>query len=1246
MSSRTSFKGTIKNLNKFIGWKSTLAYLDEHPLENSLPYLVNELLEHPHSRASKRILTYLGNNRQISNALSLYLMTPKSEPILTVIGKILLEIQELDDFFLDLFNQPTINASYQQLKDLLLIKENQKLIDSVVQILIDNIAQLLPKISIIYNHLLYILVRERKNEFYGSILNVLTDFFYANEAEPLIDPLIQQFSSDIIPLLFEKLLIIQNKEKNFLRLIQFLKTLDNIPLPIVLESLIFIKRDNDILFAFLDELYQYLHTHNEQLPLVFEQLEKSDSDLRKILSNFLKRFGKEILLYIDNNLEHPLSPDIFDEYLHLYNHINQNLVTNRLIQLITTINGRLAARELQKYGSKVFPVLVPLIESEISLDASTFIALIFLNHQIEALDILLPLIETSTTFRSNPIIIVFLQHLDKNSAIYLTEKILLSFKESFNYYWQFLKPYTYDVCTTIINRISKETDNKIINLLNPYVTFFLLGEEISLQVLEHKLEDQNNADTILLNLIKLYENKTWYISNLIPLLAYDQYESKIQVLIRPNILTNLGLLQVIFSILDSSPPVLSSGLKKFLVGIGDPVVEPLFQRVLKTKNENFVLNAVEVLVALKAYKEVVNILNYPIGRSQLPLLIKDIEKILPYILQSSAGSHSSTINPNLYNIFLQLPEELVFISFTEFLNKEASIQDSLTLKQYFLTNYQFVLQEMSKIYSTSSITVQSWFLYFSTLKPKDTLKYFKTLANDQKEFLQISTVHNLIKSIVYGLSEELDFKSKESNTKIISLIENLSLLGAESLSKYSELFKKIDPSNSLLLNTMIQNLEYIGTDSLPLLIEILSTGSNLLLDQLFIAFNHLVPKSVHSLLNIIIMAETSKKLTKRVEDILLRMDYPDIIQLSLQFFGIYSLDYQNSALLLFLEKKIKSELIVNPDSTALKMVINELGNDNPFVRAAAHEMCVLMGEKSIPILINVLENYDQPSESLYIINILQTLSSFSQSSILPLINLLYHSNSYVKRMAIHGLVIIGEKSVNPLLDLLLDDQKISKDLIFSIFNQMGETAVKDIIARLKTLSNLDSLILLIDALNETHSLHASNTLVDLLNYPNLEVQKHAEMALHGLLINQESFGKFLSQMSESLMAKAENRNKLIQCTGCGEYILPNSNYCNHCLTPQVPFKCAICTGSDVTKLLAECPHCKHLFHLDHILNWFETKDICPVCREKLSTNLIRVLWICPNENCKRRNDLALPYCSKCKRKNPFLNKDMKKMARH
>ena len=152
-----------------------------------------------------------------------------------------------------------------------------------MQILIDNIAQLLPKISIIYNHLLYILVRERKNEFYGSILNVLTDFFYANEAEPLIDTLIQKFSSDIIPLLFEKLLIIQNKEKNFLRLIQFLKTLDNIPLPIVLESLIFIKRDNDILFAFLDELYQYLHTHNEQLPLVFEQLEKSDSDLRKIL---------------------------------------------------------------------------------------------------------------------------------------------------------------------------------------------------------------------------------------------------------------------------------------------------------------------------------------------------------------------------------------------------------------------------------------------------------------------------------------------------------------------------------------------------------------------------------------------------------------------------------------------------------------------------------------------------------------------------------------------------------------------------------------------------------------------------------------------------------------------------------------------------------------------------------------------------------------------------------------------------
>ncbi|MHA1912368.1 MAG: RING finger protein [Candidatus Kariarchaeaceae archaeon] len=77
--------------------------------------------------------------------------------------------------------------------------------------------------------------------------------------------------------------------------------------------------------------------------------------------------------------------------------------------------------------------------------------------------------------------------------------------------------------------------------------------------------------------------------------------------------------------------------------------------------------------------------------------------------------------------------------------------------------------------------------------------------------------------------------------------------------------------------------------------------------------------------------------------------------------------------------------------------------------------------------------------------------------------------------------------------------------------------------------------------------------------------------------------------------------------------------CYHCGTevenPDLPCpscnkaspKCAVCRGALVTTdNIVSCPHCKHMAHRDHILNWLNIRSSCPLCKGQLSERTLVV----------------------------------------
>ncbi len=71
-----------------------------------------------------------------------------------------------------------------------------------------------------------------------------------------------------------------------------------------------------------------------------------------------------------------------------------------------------------------------------------------------------------------------------------------------------------------------------------------------------------------------------------------------------------------------------------------------------------------------------------------------------------------------------------------------------------------------------------------------------------------------------------------------------------------------------------------------------------------------------------------------------------------------------------------------------------------------------------------------------------------------------------------------------------------------------------------------------------------------------------------------------------------------RCIKCGEFITGSEAVCLECGAKQK--RCTVCQqfiGQE--ELYNKCPHCKHLAHRTHLLEWIKIKGTCPYCREKL-----------------------------------------------
>ncbi|MHA1722355.1 MAG: RING finger domain-containing protein [Candidatus Baldrarchaeia archaeon] len=86
--------------------------------------------------------------------------------------------------------------------------------------------------------------------------------------------------------------------------------------------------------------------------------------------------------------------------------------------------------------------------------------------------------------------------------------------------------------------------------------------------------------------------------------------------------------------------------------------------------------------------------------------------------------------------------------------------------------------------------------------------------------------------------------------------------------------------------------------------------------------------------------------------------------------------------------------------------------------------------------------------------------------------------------------------------------------------------------------------------------------------------------------------------SIKIVAPSVEDRQTILCYYCGTEIPINMEVCPNCGN-KIPL-CAICdVVIQAGEKTSQCPHCKTLFHKEHLDTWLMVRSTCPVCGEKL-----------------------------------------------
>ena len=72
-----------------------------------------------------------------------------------------------------------------------------------------------------------------------------------------------------------------------------------------------------------------------------------------------------------------------------------------------------------------------------------------------------------------------------------------------------------------------------------------------------------------------------------------------------------------------------------------------------------------------------------------------------------------------------------------------------------------------------------------------------------------------------------------------------------------------------------------------------------------------------------------------------------------------------------------------------------------------------------------------------------------------------------------------------------------------------------------------------------------------------------------------------------------------KCYHCGTEIEKPDLPCPSC--SKASPKCSVCRGALVTTdNIVSCPHCQHMAHKEHIMNWLNIRSSCPLCKGQLT----------------------------------------------
>lgn len=101
---------------------------------------------------------------------------------------------------------------------------------------------------------------------------------------------------------------------------------------------------------------------------------------------------------------------------------------------------------------------------------------------------------------------------------------------------------------------------------------------------------------------------------------------------------------------------------------------------------------------------------------------------------------------------------------------------------------------------------------------------------------------------------------------------------------------------------------------------------------------------------------------------------------------------------------------------------------------------------------------------------------------------------------------------------------------------------------------------------------------------------------HGLQGNIDYKQKLLI-LQDNLIEK-----KNLVCLYCNTELTPSSTICPNC---RAEFKkCSVCNFNIGNNEFINCPFCHQPAHKDHLLEWVKIKGKCPVCKHKLTKQLL------------------------------------------